>query len=238
MAENRWSDEYKDPAETPGRKGPSPDQWEEGSAAQFGEPKPGMSGGMKAFLIVLAVLGACCLLCCGIGGYFIYSVAHGITQSVAPAVVNAARDEIGTITLPAGFEPVHMFKMDNMFMLMTAVEYHNPAIHGQISLAEMKLKVGGSPQQSQAQMRQQLEQQGFGKRKLLDNSKSERKTIKIKGRECQFDFTEGVDPIDKKKFRQVSGVFDGKNGPAFIMIEMDDSAYKENAIVNMLETIH
>jgi hypothetical protein len=234
MAENQWSDEFKDPEETPGRRGPSRDQWEDA----FPPPKPGMSGGMKAFLIIAAVFGTCCLVCCGVGGYFFYSFAHGIKQSQAPAEVNAARAEIATINFPAGFEPANMFKMDNFMMLMTAVEYHNPAIHGQISLAEMKLKVGGSPQQTQMQMRQQLEQQGFGQRKMLNNSKSEKKTLKVKGRECAFDFTQGTNPVDKKKYRQVSGVFDGNNGPAFIMIEMDDSAYKEDAIVNMLETIH
>jgi hypothetical protein len=233
MAENEWNQEFKDPEETPGRRGPSRDQWDDAP-----QPKPGMSGGMKAFLIVAAVLGACCLLCCGVGGYFIYSVAHGIKQSQDSAEVNAARNEIATINFPAGFEPMQMFKMDNFMMLMTAVEYENPAVHGHISLAEMKLKVGGSPQQTQTQMRQQLDQQGFGKRKVLRNSKAETKTIKIKGHECSFTFTQGVDPVDKKKMHEVSGVFDGKRGIAFITIEMDDSAYKEDAIVKMLENIH
>jgi hypothetical protein len=234
MAENQWNDEFNDPAQGPGKR----DQWEEPVPAQFSEAKSGMSGGMKAFLIIAAVVGACGLLCCGVGGYFFYSVAHGMKQSTVPAEINAAKDQIATIKLPAGFEPESMFQMDNFLMLMTAVQYHNPPVHGQISLIEMKLKMGGSPQQNQAQMRAQMSQQGLGKRKDLSNSKSEKKIVKVKGRDCDFEFTQGVDPSDKRNYRQVSGVFDGNRGPVLILIEMDEAAYKADAIVNMLEGIH
>ena len=230
MAENQWSDEFRGPEETPGRPGPSRDQWEGGAQP----PKAGMSGGMKTFLILMAILGCCCVLCCGIGGFFIYSFYPKVSQN--PADVSAARDEIAKIQLPAGFEPVHMIKIDNFIMTMTAVGYRNPAIHGDITLAEMRLKVGEPAQRDQA-MRQQLERQGFGGPKIVNNSKSETKTIKIKGQDCAFVFKQGDDPATRKKVRQISGVFEGSHGPVSIMIEMDESAYKEGAIVKMLESI-
>src|SRR5580692_8270895 len=129
MAENQWNDEFNDPAQGPGK--PARDQWD-----SVPQAKPGMSGGMKAFLIIAAVLGACCLLCCGIGGYFIYSVGRGIKTSQVPAEVNAAKDQIAAISIPAGFAPVQMVSMDNFMMLMTTVEYKNPPVHGEISIAE------------------------------------------------------------------------------------------------------
>jgi hypothetical protein len=37
--------------------------------------------------------------------------------------------------------------------------------------------------------------------------------------------------------REVSGVFEGSHGPVMISIEMDQSAFKEDAIIKMLEGI-
>jgi hypothetical protein len=230
MAENQWSDEFRGSEETPRRPAPSGDQWEGGGQP----PKAGMSGGMKAFLIIAAILGTLCVLCCGIGGFFVYSFVPKVSTN--PADINAARDEVAKIELPAGFEPAQMFKIDNFMMTMTAVGYKNPAIHGSINFAQMKLKVGDPAQRDQA-MRQQLDKQGFGTPKFLTNAKSETKTIKIKGQDCNFVFKRGDDSATKKKADQISGVFEGNHGPVSISIEMDDSAYKEDAIVKMLEAI-
>ena len=98
-------------------------------------------------------------------------VPNGPEDLQNPAEVNAARDDIAKINLPAGFQPVTMFKMDNFFMTMTAVEYRDSAIDGRFSMAEMQLKVGEPSQRDQA-MRQQLEKQGIGTPKTLRNAKS------------------------------------------------------------------
>jgi hypothetical protein len=229
MAENQWNDEFRDPQQPSRRPDSSRDQWE-------GEPppKPGMSGGMKAFLILVAILGTCCLLCCGVGGFFVYQMRPKISNT--PADVNAARDEIAKISLPAGFEPTNMVKIDNFMISMTVVEYRNPAINGEITLAQMQIKFGQQAQRDQA-MRQQLDRQGMSGPKNLNNAKLETKTIKIKGQECNFTFKQGTEPGTKRKMRQVSGVFEGSHGPVMISIEMDESAIKEDAIVKMLEGI-
>jgi len=230
MAENQWSDEFREPEQHSRRPDPSPDQW-------GGEPPPaksGMSGGMKAFLILVAILGTCCILCCGIVGFFAYQSFPKLSQN--PADVNAARDEIAKIELPKGFQPERMAKMDNFFMTMTAVDYRDPAIDGHFSMAEMQLKIGEPSQRDQA-MRQQLERQGIGAPKNLRNVKTETKAIEIKGQESSFTFKRGEDPMSKKKMCQVQGVFEGKHGPVWISLEMDDKAFKEDAIVKMLEGI-
>ncbi len=43
--------------------------------------------------------------------------------------------------------------------------------------------------------------------------------------------------MSKKKLCQVQGVFTGKHGPVMISLEMDDKAFKEDAVVKMLEGI-
>jgi hypothetical protein len=229
MAENQWSDEFREPERPFRRPDPSPDQW-------GGEvpPKAGMSGGMKAFLILVAILGTCCVLCCGVVGFFAYQMFPKTSQD--PAEVNAAREEIAKIDLPAGFKPVTMVKMDNFFMTMTAVEYRDSAIDGRLSLAEMQLKVGEPAQRDEA-MRTQLERQGIGAPRNLRTAKSETKSIEIKGQECSFAIKRGEDPISKKKMCQIVGVIPGKRGPAFFSLEMDEKAFKEDAIVKMLEAI-
>lgn len=228
MAENQWSDEFREPEQQPRRSEPAADQW--GGPP----PKAGMSGGMKAFLILVAILGTCCVLCCGIVGFFAYQMFPKVSQN--PAEINAARDDIAKIDLPAGFQPEHMVKMDNFFMTMTAVEYRDPAIDGHFSLGEMQVKVGEPAQREQA-MRQQLDRQGIGAPKNLRNAKSETKSIEIKGQECSFTFKRGEDAVSKKKMCQVQGVFEGKHGPVWIFLEMDQKAFKEDAVIKMLEGI-
>jgi hypothetical protein len=230
MAENQWNDEFREPEQPFRRPDPTPDQW----GGEAPPPKAGMSGGMKAFLIIVAILGTGCVLCCGVVGFFAYQMVPKISQN--PAEVNAARDEIAKIELPAGFQPVTMFKMDNFFMNMTAVEYRDSAIDGRFSMAEMQLKVGEPAQRDQA-MRQQLEKQGIGTPKTLRNAKSETKSIEIKGQECSFAIKRGEDPVSKKKICQVAGLFTGKRGPVWLSLEMDNQAFKEDAIVKMLEEI-
>jgi hypothetical protein len=229
MTENQWSDEFREPEQHSPRPDQSPDQW--GSEAP---PKQGMSGGMKAFLILIAILGTCCVLCCGVGGFFAYQSFPKVSQNAAD--VDAARDEIAKIDLPKGFQPEHTIKVDNFFMTLIAVEYRDPAIDGHFSLAEMQLKFGEASERDQA-MRQQLERQGFGAFKNLRNAKSETKSIEIKGQECSISIKRGEDPGSKKKMVQVQGVFDGKHGPVSISLEMDAKAFKEEAIVKMLEGI-
>ena len=68
-------------------------------------------------------------------------------------------------------------------------------------------------------------------------AKSETKSIEIKGQECSFAIKRGEDPISKKKMCQIVGVIPGKRGPAFFSLEMDEKAFKEDAIVKMLEAI-
>ena len=232
MAENQWNDEVREPNQPSRRPDPAPEQW--GGEAPP-PPKSGMSGGMKAFLIIVAILGTCCVLCCGVVGFFAYQMFPKVSQ--VPADVNAARDEIAKIDLPAGFEPEQLVKMDNFFMTMTLVVYRAPAINGTLAMCEMQIKFGQAAQRDQL-MRQQFDKQGVGAPKNIRNAKTETKKIKIKGQECTFAFKVGEDPgAGQKKMRQVAGVFEGKHGPVLLSIEMDASALKDDAIVKMLEGI-
>jgi len=148
-----------------------------------------MSGGMKACLIIICILGFCCLLCCGVFGYFGYSMVPKISE--APAEIDAARDEIAKIDIPPGFVPKNSAKIDNMFFSMIMVEYENPG-HASLFMMQMRPKMGGND--AMLPMRQQFEQKRVTHTSdvgQMKNAKMETKQIKIKGHEYTFTFTKG-----------------------------------------------
>jgi hypothetical protein len=187
MSQSAWPEERRpDNADRSGQR--PPDDW--GGQAP---PPSGMSGGMKACLVVLCVVGFCCLLCCGGFAYFGYTMVPKVSNS--PAEINAARDEIAQITLPAGFEPKTSAKIDNWFGRLTMVEYSNPG-HADLMLMQIQAKIGGPD--AMTPIRQSMEKQRVTKVEVgpMQNAKVETKMIKIKGKDCLFTFTTGDEGVN------------------------------------------
>jgi hypothetical protein len=239
MSQPNWPEE--------GRRPNNPDQFGQSPNQQWNEQPPppsGMSGGMKACLIIICVLGVCCLVCCGIFGYGVYSFVPKMSEN--PADVDAARNEIATIDLPAGFKPKALFKFDNFLMSMPMVVYEDPA-HATLMMMQIKIKYAGA-EPMQAGMRQQFEQRRTVEVGRMENSKTETKTIKIKGKDCPFVITTGEvreaggaaaggkKPPKKTVRHQMEGSFEGKDGQAVIVIDFDDT-HKEADMIKMLENI-
>ncbi|HET6328887.1 MAG TPA: hypothetical protein VFG04_29660 [Planctomycetaceae bacterium] len=184
MSQPAWPEEGRQPDHGNRSGQRPPDDWSE----QPPRPPSGMSGGMKACLVVLCVVGFCCLLCCGGFGYFGYSMVPKIATS--PADINAAREEIAKIDLPPGFEPKNSAKIDNWFCKVTMVEYSNPG-HANLMMLQMLPKFGGPD--AVAPMRQSIEKQRVTNVEVgpMANAKVETKTLKIKGKDYTFTFTTG-----------------------------------------------
>ncbi len=212
----------------------SQDNWNQDFGSQDSSgppPKQGMGTGMKVFLILLAFAGVCCLVCCG-GIYYFVSKFKG-ENSTDPAKVAAALADIAKIDLPPGFKPAQMTKVDVVAFGFTTVEYKDPAVDGEFMLMEMGIKVGGP--RDEDQLRQQFENRETGH--LRGKLKSETKMLKVKGRDCPFEFIEQEDPATKKKYRQVTGAFDGKAGPTMLMLKMEEKAFKQDQVVKIIEGI-
>jgi len=184
MSQSDWPEEGRRPdhANRSGQR--PPDDWSD----QPTGPPSGMSGGMKACLIIICIGGFCCLLCCGVVGYLGYNMRPQVSQ--APADINAARDEIATMNIPAGLVPKNSVKMDNMFISMIMVEYENPG-HASLFMMQMRPKMGGND--ATGPWKQQFEQNRVTHSNIgeMKNAKMETKQIKIKGREYSFTFTKG-----------------------------------------------
>jgi hypothetical protein len=184
MSQSDWPEEGRGPdhAHRSGQR--PPDDWSD----QPSGPPSGMSGGMKACLIIVCILGFCCILCCGVVGYLGYNMRPQISE--APADINAARDEIATMNIPAGLVPKNSVKMDNMFISMIMVEYENPG-HASLFMMQMRPKMGGND--ATGPWKQQFEQNRVTHSNIgeMKNAKMETKQIKIKGHEYTFTFTKG-----------------------------------------------
>jgi hypothetical protein len=185
MSQSDWPEEGRRPDQANRSGQRPPDDWSD----QPTGPPSGMSGGMKACIIIAGILGLCCVLCCGVFGYFGYMMVPKISE--APADIDAAREEIATMNIPAGLVPKNSAKIDNMFFSMIMVEYENPG-HASLFMMQMRPKMGGNG--AMAPMKQQFEQKrvthvnNVGD---LKNAKMETKQIKIKGHEYSFTFTKG-----------------------------------------------
>jgi hypothetical protein len=230
MSQSDWPEEGRRPEQPGGRRG---DDWDQPPA-----PPSGMSGGMKACIVIIIVVGLCCLLCCGIVGWFGYSMVPKMSEN--PADVDATRDSIAKIDLLPGLKPKMSMRFDNFFMSMPMVVYENPG-HATLMLMQMRVKMKTTGGDFNTVMRQQFEQRRNVEVGHMEKSKTETRTIKIKGKECPFVFTTG-EVQDMKKggkkvvHHEIEGTFEGKDGQAVIVINFDDT-YKEADVVKMLEGI-
>ena len=205
MSQSDWPQEGRRPENSDRFGQRPPDDW--GGAPA---PPSGMSGGMKACLIVICVVGFCCVVCCGVFGYVFYTIGKSITAPIAsknPAEVKAGLDDICKITLPPGLEPKSVTKIDNFVFSTIAVEYENPG-HASLMMLQMHTKMGSSD--SMAPVRQQFEQKRVTHVTTggpMNNTKIETRVLKIKGQDCTFTFAKSEPAAGK-------GAKDGAVGKA------------------------
>jgi hypothetical protein len=182
MSQSPWPEEGRpDSGNRAGRR--PPDDWGD----QPPPPPSGMSGGMKACLIIGSVFGLCCLLCCGVFGFLFYQMVPKVTNNAA--AINAYRDQIAKIDLPASLEPKTGGKTENFMVSMIFVFYENPG-HAQLMMGQFKSKLPGG-EQMQMSMRQQFELQRNTEFHDMANEKTETRKLKIKGQEYSFIFATG-----------------------------------------------
>jgi len=155
------------------------------------------------------------------------------TVSQDPVVVQKTADEITEITPPSGYDPLFSF---NMVMKMAAFgqeDQETPRI-----LMLMAFPAGSAnEQQMRQQMNQSLQQQGG--QHNLEEIESETRTYTIRGEECQVQVAKakGQNGIE---VRQITAVFQGKEGPAMLMLIMPEEEWSsggEQEFEKMLESM-
>jgi hypothetical protein len=198
-----------------------------------------MGTGTKVLLTLGVVFGALLLLCCGVIGGGAWWFGHSFTQE--PAAVRQITDKIVAIHLPPQFAPV--VAGDNVSIPFTGVSFslavyaENPA-GNTIMLAAFRGKgIENMPQQQlQVQLKQSMASQPGGARQMTVEE-SHQRTITVRGKPIAFTFSTGKEFQSGKPWLQVTGMFQGDSGMTLFTFSGDASQYRENQVVEIIETI-
>tara|TARA_R110002111_G_scaffold262875_1_gene342481 strand:- start:22996 stop:23661 length:666 start_codon:yes stop_codon:yes gene_type:complete len=200
------------------------------------QPKKGMSTGVKVLLILLGLGGGCLLLCCG--GLFYAARNMDIKMKVTEkkAEIIAIQNEITDITIPDIFKPQAGVTFSVIGKGMQMALFEPESKQGILILMSLTVPDDGMLDMEK-EFRSSLNNQNQNQnQRKLDITKEEQREFTIKGKKLNFTFAEGTDE-EKTEFHQITGVFPGKNGPAFLMLQIQSEEYNEEEIVKMIESI-
>ena len=196
---------------------------------------------MKVLIILLCVFGGIGLLCCG--GAIYVGVQFNNSASEDPETIATVTKKIADIEIPATFRPVMSVNVDFWFLPMMKVRmviYQTTDQTGSLTMMEIVVPSAADDKAQEKQFRQQMKQQRQGQNiRDLTIKKSVNKKFTIRGEEITFKFDEAFDEVSKQKFRQVSGVFPGKEKGSAVMLtlQLREKQYKEAEIVKMIKSI-
>ena len=193
--------------------------------------KRGMSTTTKVLIILACVGGFMCLLCCGGVFFWVQNVKQGTTYD-AQEIAQRAND-IAQMEIPANFHPKAAMNINMFVMEMKIVVYQAGKSDGVLILAQMDLPVGAQGNQ-EAQFQQALKQQHGGRN--LNLKRAETREFEIRGKKVPFLFAEAQDEHGKA-FRQVTGIFPGDDGFTYLMLQIAEKEYDEDAVVRMIKSI-
>lgn len=195
-------------------------------------PRQGMSTGMKVLIAFLIFGGICLLLCCGGIFWAVRSTEFKVTENKEE--IKEIQGDIATITLPEQFQPHAGMSMKIAGMNMRMAIYESESKKGAIILMSM-----GIPDDGMVDMEKEFQRnikQNNQNQRDLNITKEEQREFTIKGQKVTFTFAEGKDKNDQD-FHQITGVFSGNNGPAFLMVQVPSDEYNEDEMVKMIESI-
>lgn len=203
------------------------DAWPENPSAP--PPQKVSKGCGKVALIVGGLALVTLMVCCGVGGWMLWSFWPRITTN--PAEVQQIAKQILDIKIPADFQPATAMSMERNFaMTMRVASFQHKERKGTLVLGSFQMKVGTPDQKPNftQQMDQKLELQ-MGETKVRE--------FQIRGQKVPFRFTEAVEQSTKKPFRVVEGNLDAPGGGTFLKLIVEEDAYDEDAVTEMIESI-
>jgi len=203
--------------------------------------KPGMSGTTKVLLVFGIGFGVLGLLCCGglgVGGYMAVRMLKDST-STDPEVVKRVTAEIASITVPEALEPKMSMDMqvpftDKKFMRM--VTYTDVADDSVLWLAEFNADIGDS-EQMESQFRKSMEDGGQRRTEDLKVTESEKYEAEINGKPGKFTISKGIEESSQDEYFEVLGHFEGKSGPAMLVLRVRSPQFSKDDVMNIVKSI-
>lgn len=207
-------------------------------------PKPGMSGAAKVLIGLGIGCGLMLLLCCG--GFFGFGLymQRWLTKSVIsdPAAVDSIAASMAKIEVPAGLKPTVGFRMQEIFgqqvegAFPTFALYADQETESQLLLESLPVGPAVRNRQGQDPAEGLLLQKNISLNKDLKVEKKEVKEVEIGGEKTSFTISKGKSSSGKNRI-QVTGSFEGNDGPVNLWLSVDADKYNEETVTKMLESI-
>jgi hypothetical protein len=195
-----------------------------------------MSRGVKiALVVVVILLGACC-----IGGAALYFISQRVvSQAVTddPAKAATLGHEIVDYSLPDGYR--ELGGMNALVFQMVFIGTGSKTGDSMfIMLMQIPAEANMDQEEMQRQMTQAMQQQGQGRN--LQTHVVGTQTATIKGQPVTLTVSEGTVTEGNDAgtvFRQVIGVFPGKNGTAMLMVMGKKDTWDQATLDSFLASI-
>ncbi len=165
-----------------------------------------------------------------------------MSQSVSndPVRIVAVSDELARIDVPDGLAPQVSLDMrvpftDDRFMVW--VVYADQQSDSSLVLMAMGAQyAGGNPAQWRQSAEGSMRQQGMHQEDVVVETSSQ-KQVTIHGESATFTIAEGVGRDSQSRRIEVSGAFQGKDGPVMLLANLDAEKFPRERVVEMLESI-
>jgi hypothetical protein len=191
-----------------------------------------VSRGLRTALILLAIALFCCCVT-GLGVTWLGTRLAGHAFITNPARVKAVGSQIADYDVPSGY--TEMFAMDMMGVKLVAIGPSSvPADFMMVMLMEFPPGMGVSQGEMERQVEQALARQtGLANADMTSVGQEE---TTIRGEPVTLTVREGV--TDRgETLRQVTGLFEGKGGPAILMISGDVAAWDQAVVDDFIASI-
>ncbi len=193
-------------------------------------------------LIGLAVLAALLMfLCCG--GALWMGAHFASSASLDPEVTVAVTEEIVRMDIPEGLEPTGSIDVEWPVVggkAATGVAYADESTESVLILASFGEVFDDEPEQDEL-LRQfdedVLREQGFSPQTNVPEWDVDQREIEVRGEPVPFRFAVGEDINTGARRIEVTGRFEGEDGPVKFWLRADADQYDEARIVQAIESI-
>lgn len=198
-------------------------------SAPYPQDAPRRSGCSRFVLIILALVGASCLvLCLGLGGFLWWGV-NQFHPSFDPKVGREVAQGIADMDIPAELVPRMSIHADKLGMRMVVFAANDE----KEGLVLTQLRKTGTKDNA-SETNQSIETTSA---KDFDISQSTDKEFTIRGSKTKFTFAKGKNRKTNEDARLVHGEFAGKDGTANFVYFSPADKYDEARVVKMIESI-